>query len=196
MSSRWPKRTGRQRVTPAGRPLPRGAKLVRVAQRRRGRLGLRLLTNAAGRAKTVPAGGEVHEPRRADAAHPGRRHRGLPLGDPAPPRLVYAGPAPRTRQSHRPGAIPQRRLLPRYLGPPGYPHDSQPPGTLPRRGPEAEGQRMNWAERARAIQVGDTIAYSAAFLRSIGTYTGVMPRARGTVTALVPVGSHVTLAEI
>ena len=55
---------------------------------------------------------------------------------------------------------------------------------------------MSWAERARAIQVGDTVAYSAAFLRSIGTYTGDMPRARGTVTALVPVGSHVTLAEI
>jgi len=45
------------------------------------------------------------------------------------------------------------------------------------------------------LQVGDTVAYSKAFLQSISAYTGDMPQARGKVTALVPVG-EVTLAAI
>lgn len=33
-------------------------------------------------------------------------------------------------------------------------------------------------------KVGDKVAYSAKFLRSIGCYTGDMPQARGVITAL------------
>ena len=55
---------------------------------------------------------------------------------------------------------------------------------------------MNWTQRTRSIQVGDTVAYSRQFLRSIACHTGDMPRAKGKVTALVPVGKEVMLAEI
>ena len=55
---------------------------------------------------------------------------------------------------------------------------------------------MNWADRARPIQVGDTVAYSAVFLRGIGCVSGDMPQAKGKVTALVPIGKEVLLAEI
>ena len=53
----------------------------------------------------------------------------------------------------------------------------------------------SWAKRTQPIQVGDAVAYSKAFLQSIGCYTGDMPQARGKVTALVPIGQTV-LAEI
>lgn len=53
-----------------------------------------------------------------------------------------------------------------------------------------------WAKRVQAIQVGDTVAYSRKFLQSTGQYTGDIPHARGTVTALIPLGKDVTLAEI
>jgi hypothetical protein len=46
------------------------------------------------------------------------------------------------------------------------------------------------------IQAGDTVAYSHKFLQSIGVLTGEMPRAKGRVEALVPVGRELTLAEI
>ena len=46
-----------------------------------------------------------------------------------------------------------------------------------------------------SIQVGDRVAYSAKFLRSIGCYSGDMPHARGTVTALQPLG-QTTLAVV
>jgi hypothetical protein len=57
---------------------------------------------------------------------------------------------------------------------------------------------MNWRQKhkAQALQVGDTIAYSKQFLQSISAYTGDLPRARGKITALIPVGKEVTLAEI
>ncbi len=55
---------------------------------------------------------------------------------------------------------------------------------------------MNWAERTQPIQIGDTVAYSEAFLRSISCHIGNLPRARGNVTGLVQVGPYVTLAEI
>jgi hypothetical protein len=54
---------------------------------------------------------------------------------------------------------------------------------------------MTWAGRTQPIKVGDTVAYSKRFLQSIACYTGDMPRGRGKVTALVPVGP-VTLAQI
>lgn len=55
---------------------------------------------------------------------------------------------------------------------------------------------MSWADRHRPpIRAGDTVRYSAEFLRSIGCVTGDLPSARGVVTALVPVG-EVTLAEV
>ena len=53
-----------------------------------------------------------------------------------------------------------------------------------------------WAKRTQAIKVGDTVGYSKQFLQSTGQYTGDVPLARGKVTALHPIGSDVTLAEI
>lgn len=38
------------------------------------------------------------------------------------------------------------------------------------------------------INVGDRVAYSANFLRSIGCFTGDMPRLRGIVTELKQLG--------
>jgi hypothetical protein len=55
---------------------------------------------------------------------------------------------------------------------------------------------MTWTKRTQTVKVGDTVAYSKAFLQSISAYTGDLPRARGKVTALVTVGKEVTLAEI
>jgi len=54
----------------------------------------------------------------------------------------------------------------------------------------------DWVKRTQAIQVGDTVAYSKAFLQSTGQYTGDVPHARGKVTALKELGKEVTLAEI
>jgi hypothetical protein len=54
---------------------------------------------------------------------------------------------------------------------------------------------VSWVKRTQPIKVGDTVAYSKAFLQSIGTYTGHMPQARGKVTGLVPLGQTV-LAEV
>lgn len=55
---------------------------------------------------------------------------------------------------------------------------------------------MTWADRTQPIKVGDQVAYSKAFLQSTGQLTGDVPHARGTVTALKPLGKDVTLAEI
>ena len=44
--------------------------------------------------------------------------------------------------------------------------------------------------------MGDTVAYSKAFLQSIFCYSGDIPFARGKVTALVPIGGETILAEI
>lgn len=54
---------------------------------------------------------------------------------------------------------------------------------------------MSWAARSKAIEVGSRVAYSAAWLRSTGRFTGALPSARGVVTALIPLGETV-LAEI
>jgi len=54
----------------------------------------------------------------------------------------------------------------------------------------------SWKERTQKVQVGDTVGYSKAFLQSTGQYTGDAPFARGKVTALLPLGSDTTLAEI
>jgi hypothetical protein len=55
---------------------------------------------------------------------------------------------------------------------------------------------MTWTDRTQPIKVGDRVAYSKRFLQSTGQYTGDVPHARGTVTALQPVGKDMTLAEI
>lgn len=55
---------------------------------------------------------------------------------------------------------------------------------------------MSWTGKTQPIQVGDTVAYGRHFLRSIGAYTGDMPRAKGKVIDLVQVGKEVILAEI
>ena len=54
---------------------------------------------------------------------------------------------------------------------------------------------MTWQSRTTPIKVGDTVAYSAAFLRSTGQQTGDIPFARGVVTALKQLG-EITLADI
>ncbi len=53
-----------------------------------------------------------------------------------------------------------------------------------------------WTKRTQPIRVGDTVGYSKRFLQSTGQYTGDAPFARGKVTALLPLGSDTTLAEI
>jgi hypothetical protein len=55
---------------------------------------------------------------------------------------------------------------------------------------------MTWRSRSQPIQVGDRVAYSAAFLRSIGAIAGDMPFARGTVTGLETIGADTVLAVI
>lgn len=40
------------------------------------------------------------------------------------------------------------------------------------------------------IEVGSRVQYKAAFLRSIGCYTGDLPFAKGTVKELIPLGSN------
>jgi hypothetical protein len=55
---------------------------------------------------------------------------------------------------------------------------------------------MTWASRSRDIAVGDTVAYSAAWLRSTGQYTGDIPRAKGKVVDLTVLSPDVTLAIV
>lgn len=43
---------------------------------------------------------------------------------------------------------------------------------------------------SKKISIGDRVAYSAQFLRSIGCYGGDMAHARGTVSALLPFGER------
>ncbi len=59
-----------------------------------------------------------------------------------------------------------------------------------------EAHMADWTKRVQEIQVGDTVAYSKAFLQSTGQYAGDVPHARGEVKALVNLGSETTLAEI
>lgn len=51
-------------------------------------------------------------------------------------------------------------------------------------------------DASEPLQVGDAVAYSRAFLRSIGAFSGDLPHAKGKITGLVPVGREVVLAEI
>ena len=39
------------------------------------------------------------------------------------------------------------------------------------------------------MKTGDRVAYKAAFLRSIGAYTGDLPAGRGTITEIEPCGT-------
>ena len=45
------------------------------------------------------------------------------------------------------------------------------------------------------LQIGDRVAYSRAFLKSIGCYTGNLPFARGTIAGFKSLGETV-LAEV
>jgi len=54
---------------------------------------------------------------------------------------------------------------------------------------------MSWANRTKAVSVGDKVCYSRQFLQSTGQQTGDVPFARGKVTALVKLGETM-LAEI
>ena len=49
--------------------------------------------------------------------------------------------------------------------------------------------------KSKPLAVGDRVAYSGRFLRSIGVFTGDMPHARGEVAKLTPLG-ETTLADI
>jgi len=52
------------------------------------------------------------------------------------------------------------------------------------------------AKAAKTFQIGDRVAYAAAFLKSTGQFTGIAPRLRGTVRSVEPFGPHalVTIA--
>lgn len=47
-----------------------------------------------------------------------------------------------------------------------------------------------------SVNVGDNVAYSVQFLRSIGMSHSAMARARGVVTSTTPLGSSTTLANV
>jgi hypothetical protein len=48
---------------------------------------------------------------------------------------------------------------------------------------------MSWGNRVKAIEVGDQVRYSRNWLQSTSTFTGDLPRAKGTVTAIKDLGS-------
>lgn len=50
--------------------------------------------------------------------------------------------------------------------------------------------------RKLTIDVGDTVRYKAGFLRSVGIFTGDMPRACGVVTSIDRLGSTVSSLEL
>jgi hypothetical protein len=47
---------------------------------------------------------------------------------------------------------------------------------------------MSWGNRVKAIEIGDTVRYSRAWLQSTSTFTGDLPRAKGIVTAIKDLG--------
>ena len=44
------------------------------------------------------------------------------------------------------------------------------------------------AKQQKALAIGDRVAYSAMWLRSTGTFTGPLPRLRGSIVAFEPLG--------
>ena len=48
---------------------------------------------------------------------------------------------------------------------------------------------MSWADRVKGISVGDQVRYSRNWLQLTSTFTGDLPRAKGTVTAIKDYGS-------
>lgn len=54
----------------------------------------------------------------------------------------------------------------------------------------------SWRDRFAPVRVGDEVAYSKQFLKSIACYTGDMPRAKGKIAALKELSPEVTLATI
>jgi hypothetical protein len=54
---------------------------------------------------------------------------------------------------------------------------------------------VNWVGRS-SVKVGDSVCYSAVFLRSINSHFGDLPWGRGVVTGLKTLGADVVLAEI
>jgi len=55
---------------------------------------------------------------------------------------------------------------------------------------------VTWTRRAAPIQIGDLVAYSAAWLRSTGQFAGDIAHAKGTVIELNTLSPEVTLATI
>jgi len=62
--------------------------------------------------------------------------------------------------------------------------------------PDQEREGRPREHKPDELKVGDSVAYSRAFLQSIGAYTGDLPRAKGKLTGLVPVGRGLVLAEV
>ena len=62
--------------------------------------------------------------------------------------------------------------------------------------PDQEREGRPREQKPDELNVGDAVAYSRAFLQSIGAYTSDMPRAKGKVTGQVPVGRELVLAEV
>jgi hypothetical protein len=46
------------------------------------------------------------------------------------------------------------------------------------------------------FKLGDKVAYSVKFLKSTGTYTGDLPRARGTITNIHMLGGDTQLCTV
>jgi hypothetical protein len=44
--------------------------------------------------------------------------------------------------------------------------------------------------KKKEIEVGDTVKYAVKWLRSVGEISGPLPRAKGKVTKLVPLGKN------
>jgi hypothetical protein len=81
-----------------------------------------------------------------------------------------------------------------------HPHDPplevrRKPGAERGGGVAGSEALMTWTARTAPIRIGDCVAYSAAWLRSTGQYSGDMPSARGTVVGLKMIGP-VTLAIV
>jgi hypothetical protein len=50
--------------------------------------------------------------------------------------------------------------------------------------------------RSKQLAIGDRVAYSRSWLRSIGAYTGDLPHAKGTITGLKTLSREITLADV
>jgi hypothetical protein len=60
----------------------------------------------------------------------------------------------------------------------------------------SDPRRVRKEKTMNNIKLGDTVCYTADWLRSVGDYAGPLGQARGTVTALRHLGESVTIATV